>query len=177
MYFEVKMKIEQEYLDLLLKPLSDSAVPNLKEYLEELMSLGVQIEDGNGRIDRKFETHLRYLSTKRLISNMDGRSDLKALGITIGAGGHIVILGDKLIMQTEIQEPAMPQINIGSINSKQVQVGNHNSQVTNINVQELVEKVAQSDDEEAKSILKSLLENSTVASVVGAGLSGLIGLL
>ncbi|GAA5648614.1 hypothetical protein [Vibrio proteolyticus] len=171
------MKIEQEYLDLLLKPLSDSAVPNLKEYLEELMSLGVQIEDGNGRIDRKFETHLRYLSTKRLISNMDGRSDLKALGITIGAGGHIVILGDKLIMQTEIQEPAMPQINIGSINSKQVQVGNHNSQVTNINVQELVEKVAQSDDEEAKSILKSLLENSTVASVVGAGLSGLIGLL
>ncbi|EQB0500621.1 hypothetical protein WKI44_13700 [Vibrio alginolyticus] len=171
------MKIEQEYLDLLLKPLSDSAAPNLKEYLEELMSLGVQIEDGNGRIDRKFETHLRYLSTKRLISNMDGRSDLKALGITIGAGGHIVILGDKLIMQTEIQEPAMPQINIGSINSKQVQVGNHNSQVTNINVQELVEKVAQSDDEEAKSILKSLLENSTVASVVGAGLSGLIGLL
>ena len=171
------MKIEQEYLDLLLKPLSDSAVPNLKEYLEELMSLGVQVEDGNGRIDRKFETHLRYLSTKRLISNMDGRSDLKALGITIGAGGHIVILGDKLIMQTEIQEPAMPQINIGSINSKSVQVGNHNSQVTNINVQELVEKVAQSDDEEAKSILKSLLENSTVASVVGAGLSGLIGLL
>ncbi|HGS4883505.1 TPA: hypothetical protein ACMDSJ_004609 [Vibrio parahaemolyticus] len=171
------MKIEQEYLDLLLKPLADSAVPNLKEYLEELMSLGVQVEDGNDRIDRKFETHLRYLSTKRLISNMDGRSDLKALGITIGAGGHIVILGDKLIMQTEIQEPAMPQINIGSINSKQVQVGNHNSQVTNINVQELVEKVAQSNDEEAKSILKSLLENSTVASVVGAGLSGLIGLL
>ncbi|ASO31040.1 hypothetical protein CG015_17835 [Vibrio anguillarum] len=171
------MKIEQEYLDLLLKPLADSAVPNLKEYLEELMSLGVQIEDGNGRIDRKFETHLRYLSTKRLISNMDGSSDLKALGITIGAGGHIVILGDKLIMQTETQEPAMPQINIGSINSKQVQVGNHNSQVTNINVQELVEKVAQSNDEEAKGILKSLLENSTVASVVGAGLSGLIGLL
>ncbi|EHU9469750.1 hypothetical protein ACTNIH_004717 [Vibrio parahaemolyticus] len=49
------MKIEQEYLDLLLKPLSDSAVPNLKEYLEELMSLGVQIEDGNGRIDRNLK--------------------------------------------------------------------------------------------------------------------------
>ncbi len=171
------MKIEQEYLDLLLKPLADSAVPNLKEYLEELMSLGVHIEDGTGRVDRKFETHLRYLSTKRLISNMDGISDLKALGITIGAGGHIVIIGDKLIMKTEIQEPAMPQINIGSINSKQVQVGNHNSQVTNINVQELVEKVAQSNDVEEKSILKSLLENSTVVSVVGAGISGLIGLL
>lgn len=171
------MKIEQEYLELLLKPLVDSAVPNLKEYLEELLSLGVQIEDGNGRVDRKFETHLRYLSTKRLISNMDGRSDLKAIGITIGAGGHIMIIGDKLIMKTEIQESAMPQINIGSINSDQVQVGNHNNQITNINVQKLVEKVAQSNDEEAKSLLKSLLENSTVASVVGAGISGLIGLL
>ncbi|EGU31029.1 hypothetical protein VIBRN418_12452 [Vibrio sp. N418] len=171
------MKIEQEYLDLLLKPLADSAVPNLKEYLEELLSLGVQIEGSNGRIDRKFETHLRYLSTKRLISNMDGRSDLNAIGITIGGGGHIVIIGDKLIMKTEIQEQAMPQINIGTINSEQVQVGNHNSQITNINVQELVEKVAQSNDEKAKSILKSLLENSTVASVVGAGLSGLIELL
>lgn len=171
------MKIEQEYLDLLLKPLADNAVPNLKEYLEELELLGVQMEDGNDRVDRKFETHLRYLSTKRLISNMDGRSDLKAIGITIGAGGHILIIGDKLIMKTDTQEPAMPQINIGSITSEQVQVGNHNSQVTNINVQELVEKVAQSNDEEAKSILKSLLENNTVASVVGAGLAGLIGLL
>ncbi|GIA07884.1 hypothetical protein VCSRO83_3701 [Vibrio cholerae] len=171
------MKIEQEYLELLLKPLADNAVPNLKEYLEELMTLGVQIEEGNGRFNRKFETHLRYLSAKRLISNMDGRSDLKDIGITIGARGHVVIIGDKLIMKKEIQEPAMSQINIGSINSEHVQVGNHNSQVTNVNVQELVEKVAQSNDEEAKSILKSLLENNTVASVVGASLSGLIGLL
>lgn len=170
------MKIEQEYLDLLLQPLADSAVLNLKEYFDELMSLGIQIEDGSGRIDSKFKTHLKYLSTKKLISNMDGRSDLKALGITISADDHIVI-GDKLIMQAEIQEPSMPQINIGSINSEEVQVGYHNSKVTNINFQELVEKVAQSNDEEAKSILKSLLENNTVASVVGAALSGLIGLL
>lgn len=177
MYFEVKMKIEQDYLDLLLKPLADSAVPNLKEYIEELLSLGVQIEDGTGRIARKFETHLKYLSTKKLISNMDGKSDLKALGITIGLGGQIAICSNNLIMKTEIQDPAMSQINIGSINSQQVQVGNHNNLITNINVQDLVEKVAKSNDEEAKSILKSLLENSTVASVVGASISGLIGLL
>lgn len=59
------MKIDQKYLELLLKPLEDSAVPNLKEYFDELASNGVQIEGADGRIDRKFETRFRYLSTKK----------------------------------------------------------------------------------------------------------------
>ena len=47
----------------------------------------------------------------------------------------------------------------------------------NISITELVEKVANSGDPQAKSMLKQLLENSTVASIVGAGASALLGLL
>ncbi len=67
--------------------------------------------------------------------------------------------------------------NIGSITGDQVQVGNENSQVTNINIQQLVEHVAKSNDEEAKSTLKKLLQNSTVGSLIGAGAGALLGLL
>ncbi|MCV5916827.1 hypothetical protein OFN60_25700, partial [Escherichia coli] len=40
-----------------------------------------------------------------------------------------------------------------------------------------VEEVAKSNDPEAKSLLKQLLENSTVGSVIGAGASALISML
>jgi hypothetical protein len=56
--------------------------------------------------------------------------------------------------------------NIGSISSQQVQVGNNNSQTINISIQQLVEEIAKSTDPEAKSLLKKLLENSTVGSVI-----------
>ncbi|PSU38896.1 hypothetical protein [Photobacterium phosphoreum] len=68
-------------------------------------------------------------------------------------------------------------ISIGTINSDQIQVGNENTQTTTINIQEIVEKVAESNDLEAKSHLKALLENNTVASVIGAGVSSLVSLL
>ncbi len=67
--------------------------------------------------------------------------------------------------------------NIGSVSGEQVQIGNHNNQITNIHFQQLVEQVAKSGDKEAKSLLKTLLQNSTVASVVGAGATALLGLL
>ena len=67
--------------------------------------------------------------------------------------------------------------NIGSISGEQLQVGNNNSQLVTINVQKLVEEVVKSDDTEAKSLLKQLLENSTVGSVIGAGASALINML
>jgi len=172
------MNIDNNYIDTLLQPLQGDAIPTLSEYIEEIIELGIQLEGANGRIDRKFETHLRYISNKKLISNADGLSDLKSLGFHIGASGHIAITGNIMIMKTEKEEVAMPQnISIQSITSGNVQVGNNNSQVTNIHIQEIVEKVAASNDPEAKSILKSLLENSTVGSLLGAGASALIGLL
>jgi sRNA-binding carbon storage regulator CsrA len=171
------MKIDQNYLELLLKPLEDSAVPNLTEYLHELRSIGVEINGTDGRINRKFETHLKYLSMKKMISNIEGSHDLEDIGITIGGNGHIIIIGHKTIMKAEVQDSDMPPIQIGSINSDQVQIGNNNTQITNINVQELVEKVAKSNDQEAKNTLKSLLQSNTVATVLGASISGLISIL
>lgn len=66
---------------------------------------------------------------------------------------------------------------IGSVSGSNVQVGNNNSLGVNINIQELAEHIAKSGDEDAKSKLKEFLNNSTVASVIGAGVSGLLGLL
>lgn len=68
-------------------------------------------------------------------------------------------------------------INIGSISGDMVQVGDQNVQVANVSIKQLVEHVAKSSDEEAKSKLKALLENGTVANLVGAGANKLLGLL
>jgi len=76
-----------------------------------------------------------------------------------------------------VTKSARSTFNIGSITGDQVQVGNENTQVTNINIQQLVEHVAKSNDEEAKSTLKSLLKNSTGGSLIGAGAGALLGLL
>lgn len=67
--------------------------------------------------------------------------------------------------------------NIGSVSGSQVQIGDRNHLIINVSITELVEKVSQSQDPQAKSILKDLLNNSTVASIVGAGASALLALL
>lgn len=67
--------------------------------------------------------------------------------------------------------------NIGSISGENIQVGNGNALTTNVTIQELAEKIAKSDDPEAKLKLKELLQNSTVGSLIGAGASALIGIL
>jgi len=69
------------------------------------------------------------------------------------------------------------QVNIGNITAYNVQVGNENSLITNISLQELVQKVAESKDQKAKSLIKELLENSTVGSIIGAGVSALLNIL
>lgn len=72
---------------------------------------------------------------------------------------------------------ASSTINIGSVSGEMVQIGDQNVQVANVSIKQLVEHVAKSNDKEAKSKLKALLENGTVASLVGAGATTLLGLL
>lgn len=67
--------------------------------------------------------------------------------------------------------------NIGRIAAEHVQVGNQNSQTVNISIQHLTEKITHSSDPEAKTLLKKFLENSTVGSLIGAGVSALLGKL
>jgi len=67
--------------------------------------------------------------------------------------------------------------NIGPVTGGQVQVGNQNTQTIKINIQDLVEKVAASNDQKAKSLFRKLLENGTVEGIIGGGISGLLKLL
>lgn len=84
---------------------------------------------------------------------------------------------DNLTSNQHAPKTSQNTFNIGSVSGSQVQIGEHNHLLVNISITELVEKVASSGDPKAKSILKDLLNNSTVASVIGAGVSALIGLL
>jgi hypothetical protein len=91
---------------------------------------------------------------------------------------HVVTLKVENTTSQAHKTPSQPStINIGSVTGEQVQVGNSNSQTVNISIQQLVEALAKSSDPEAKSLLKKLLENSTVGSLIGAGASALIALL
>lgn len=106
-------------------------------------------------------------------------SFLKGGTLNIGTNHpHIVNLKvENTTAQAHKPEPQPSTINIGSILGEQVQVGNNNSQTVNISIEKLAEELAKSSDPEAKGLLKKLLENSTVGSIIGAGASALIGIL
>ncbi|ENY9450402.1 TPA: hypothetical protein O8U57_001481 [Enterobacter asburiae] len=112
---------------------------------------------------------------------------LKVLDMKMVQGGtlkrgtkhpHMLTLSIENMTENEHKSPTKSStFHIGSINGEQVQVGESNHMLVNISITELVEKVAKSGDPQAKSVLKQLLENSTVASIVGAGTSALLNLL
>jgi hypothetical protein len=70
-----------------------------------------------------------------------------------------------------------PTIHINSVTNSPFQIGDKNTMTTNITLSELVEKVSQTDDPDAKSKLKELLNNSTVANLIGVAASTLIAML
>lgn len=100
-------------------------------------------------------------------------------GGSLGAGTshpHMLTLFIENLTLPEHQTPHNPTaIHIGSISGQQVQVGNQNTQTTNITLSEVVQRVAASEDAEAKGLMGKLLGNSTVAAIVGAGASALLG--
>lgn len=100
---------------------------------------------------------------------------------TLGIGtnhSHLLVLKvANITAQQHTSNNESSIFNIGSISGEQIQLGNNNSQVVTISLQSLVEAVATKGDADAKSALRKLLENSTVASIVGAGAAALLGLL
>jgi hypothetical protein len=85
-----------------------------------------------------------------------------------------------LQMPQELQMKQAPVININ--NSQGIQIGDHNIQHIASSLQNLIEKIDQSsalpqEKQEAKGMVKRLLENPTVASLLGGAISGAIGLL
>jgi hypothetical protein len=60
---------------------------------------------------------------------------------------------------------------VHSVTGEHVQIGHGNHQTTNINItfQQFVQQIAASGDPEAKGLIKRLLDNATVAALIGAG--------
>lgn len=126
-----------------------------------------------------FDLHLDCIISKKLISNIEGKSDRKSLGFFSALSGELSINGSVKIMKTEKEETISNShftFN-GPVATQQAQFGSVNTQYVTINMQELVEKVAKSDDPEAKRMLLRLLENPTISGVIGATVPALIGLL
>lgn len=113
--------------------------------------------------------------------------NLKVVDLSISKNGtlnigtthpHLLVLTvENLSGNAHMTKKSINTFNIGSVSGEQVQIGENNHLLVNISITELVEKVASSGDPKAKSILRDLLNNSTVASVIGAGASALIALL
>ena len=79
-------------------------------------------------------------------------------------------------------KPKVQNTTINISNSTGFQVGDNNTQNIELGIKELLEKIDTADaspeeKSQAKSILKSLLDNQVVAAVLGGAASGLIGLL
>lgn len=117
-----------------------------------------------------------------------GEISLKVLDMSFLPGGtlnvdtnhpHMLTLKVENLTANEQKPKQSSQntFNIGSVSGSQVQIGERNHLIVNISITELVEKVSQSQDPQAKSLLKDLLNNSTVASLVGAGASTLLAML
>lgn len=104
-----------------------------------------------------------------------------AEGGSLGVGTihpHMLTLKvENTTAQPHVTKHGVSTFNIGSISGENVQVGHGNTLTTNVTIQELAEKIAKADDAEAKSKLKEFLQNSTVGSLIGVGVSALIALL
>ena len=79
-----------------------------------------------------------------------------------------------------IKEDRSMNIEIGSITGGNQQLGNDNIQNNNdinINLKTLINQIEESDDDEAKGKLRDLLNNSTVASIIGASIPAVMQII
>src|SRR5690606_42137906 len=89
----------------------------------------------------------------------------------------LTLLVDSSTSQAYVSQMKSSTFNIGTVSGSNVQVGDSNVMSVNISIHELVEKISKSGDESAKSKLKEFLNNGTVASILGAGVSALLAIL
>lgn len=134
-------------------------------------------------------TTLPDLSIGDVVVQKNGNAevDLKVIDMSFVPGGTLLIgtshpnlITAKIENMTSDKHKkpeSVSAINIGSLNAQQVQVGNNNSLNVTITLERLVKEIAQTGDPDAKSFMRKLLENSSVAGIIGAGASALLGLL
>lgn len=99
----------------------------------------------------------------------DVTSRIAAMSAYVDAESKIVMLKARN-MQGNLQ----PTVHISGHANAQIQIGHDNNQVMQITLQQLVEQVAKSNDKDAKSLIQKILENNTVASIIGAAAGALL---
>ncbi len=90
---------------------------------------------------------------------------------------NLILIKLDFITQRTGNEKPVNNFNINNINGTNIQVGENNNIDINITFSELVNKIIESGDQDAKNILGKLLNNNTIASIIGAGTSKLLNLL
>lgn len=95
--------------------------------------------------------------------------------------GNIQFISEVVCEHAEIEKmkkptPANQIFNIENINGNNLQLGSYNH-LTYSGIESFVKEISASNDEQAKNILVTLLENRTVSSVVGDRTPTLISLL
>lgn len=88
-----------------------------------------------------------------------------------------IVIKLDFVPQLTGHEKAVNNFHINNINGTNVQVGENNNIDINITLSELVNKIIESEDQDAKNALGKFLSNNTIASIIGAGTSKLLDLL
>ena len=125
------------------------------------------------------DTVVQYNGPNRLLLRVDDADfmDGGSLGIAT-SHPHMLTLAVTNIESDALKpRQSAGSVSIGTVSAQQVQIGDNNFISLNITVQELVRQVAATGDTEAKGLLRRLLENNSVAALLGAGATALLGLL
>lgn len=116
-----------------------------------------------------------------------GFTELKVIDLSFEPGGadgigtkhnHLLtLIVENQTSRTHKTPAAQGNVSIGSIGSIEgpLQIGNHNTQTTNISLSEFVQQVAARNDPEAKNLMLKFFENPTVAAILGSGTSAALG--
>lgn len=84
------MRIDLDYMARLLNIFLEADTAHIS--VSEIERFGIEIEGENG-LNEKFVFHFQLAAENSLISNRDLQvNGLKSLGITIGAGGEVMLL-------------------------------------------------------------------------------------
>lgn len=169
-------KIEQKIEAMIYQELV--TLPSNKFLLDSEMNSKIQSYFMNNLGDNS-DSWFKYATKvyKKLCENESifAKNEFRSIYTTISRGINF----DEWSNRMEGKKNQPSNINIGTVNAGNLQVGNNNSQNNSVSIKlsDLVDKVSKSDDQDAKSKLREFLENSTVGSIVGAGVSSLLNLL
>jgi hypothetical protein len=156
----------------------DRFIINGNEYdgKRDLRRSEVRIPYTNEPVIRIGDTFSQRGSQSEIFLKVIDLSFLKGGTLSVGTSHEnmLTLKVENTTANEHIKAPLPASNYFGSIFTQQFQVGDHNNQTMNMTVKELTDRVSASSDDEAKSLLRKLLENPIVANIIGAGAAALL---